>query len=152
MTSCHAFPGGRTDDLARIRDALPAAAEAVRPFTPGDLAVVSKAERGDPLTGADVAANRALRDFLSRDGEVWLSEESLDNAIRFSRERVWVVDPIDGTPEFVAGDQRRSIPQGGTRFPHGSAHPSGHTTLPNYIAAGPRIWRSVVSNRIGETA
>jgi myo-inositol-1(or 4)-monophosphatase len=44
-----------------------------------------------------------LRKELFRDGEGWLSEESVDDLSRLDKERVWVVDPLDGTREFVAG-------------------------------------------------
>ena len=41
---------------------------------------------------------------LLREGEGWLSEETLDDPVRdSSKRRVWVVDPLDGTREFVAG-------------------------------------------------
>jgi len=93
----------RTDDLARIHEALEAAAEAVSPFTPGRVDFEIKAERGDPLTAADLAADAVLRRILPRDGEGWLSEESADDPARLSCRRVWVVDPIDGTREFVDG-------------------------------------------------
>ena len=93
----------RSDDLARIREGLLAAAEAVRPYTPGDVAFERKEERGDPVTAADHAADLVLRRILPRDGEGWLSEESVDDPSRLGRERVWVVDPIDGTREFIEG-------------------------------------------------
>jgi myo-inositol-1(or 4)-monophosphatase len=60
---------------------------------------------GDPVTSADLAADHILRQQLTtafpRDG--WLSEETLDDAARLTRRRVWVVDPIDGTREFIKG-------------------------------------------------
>ena len=62
-----------------------------------------KKERGDPVTEADHAADRVLRGILPRPGEGWLSEESADDPSRLDKERVWVVDPIDGTREFVQG-------------------------------------------------
>ncbi|HSH75376.1 MAG TPA: 3'(2'),5'-bisphosphate nucleotidase CysQ [Longimicrobiales bacterium] len=93
----------RADDLARIRAGLQAAAEAVRPFTPGDVSFERKGERGDPVTAADHAADLVLREILPQPGEGWLSEESVDDPVRLGRERVWVVDPIDGTREFVEG-------------------------------------------------
>ena len=92
----------RFDDLARIARALERAAEALRPSTAGAVAHVLK-ERGDPLTEADLAVNRVLHETLPRAGEGWLSEETADDADRLSRSRVWVVDPIDGTQEFVQG-------------------------------------------------
>ncbi|HKK92085.1 MAG TPA: 3'(2'),5'-bisphosphate nucleotidase CysQ [Longimicrobiales bacterium] len=93
----------RTDDLARIDAALRAAAEAVAPFTPGAVAWETKAERGDPLTAADLAVDGVLREMLPRAGEGWLSEETVDDHARLACERVWIVDPIDGTREFVEG-------------------------------------------------
>jgi myo-inositol-1(or 4)-monophosphatase len=41
-----------------------------------------------------------LREFPD-DG--WLSEETRDSAERLSKKRVWVVDPLDGTRDFIAG-------------------------------------------------
>lgn len=93
----------RAHDLERIRAGLFAAAEAVRPFTPGDVAFERKEGRGDPVTAADHAADLVLREILPQEGEGWLSEESVDDPVRLERERVWVVDPIDGTREFIEG-------------------------------------------------
>jgi myo-inositol-1(or 4)-monophosphatase len=93
----------RSDDLRRIREALRAAAEAIRPYTPGDVAWERKEDRGDPVTAADHAADAVLREVLPAAGEGWLSEESVDDAVRLRCERVWVVDPIDGTREFIDG-------------------------------------------------
>ena len=44
-----------------------------------------------------------LRQMLPRPGEGWLSEETGDDRERLSCARVWVVDPIDGTREFIDG-------------------------------------------------
>ena len=33
----------------------------------------------------------------------WLSEETLDDNRRITKKRVWVVDPLDGTKEFIEG-------------------------------------------------
>lgn len=93
----------RSDDLTRISEGLAAAAEAVRAYTPGDVAFERKAERDDPVTAADHAADGVLRQILPREGEGWLSEESVDDPYRLECDRVWVVDPIDGTREFVEG-------------------------------------------------
>jgi myo-inositol-1(or 4)-monophosphatase len=93
----------RSQDVERIRVGLAAAADAVRPYTPGAVDFVLKRERHDPVTEADRAANRVLRDILPQAGEGWLSEESVDDASRLAAERLWVVDPIDGTREFVEG-------------------------------------------------
>lgn len=95
--------GRHTGDLERIQEALDRAAEALRPFTPGEVDHVVKEERGDPLTEADLAVNRVLLETLPREGEGWLSEETRDDPARLERRRVWVVDPVDGTREFIQG-------------------------------------------------
>ena len=88
--------------LKRIKNALGSAVDAISSFIPG--AVVPEFKIGDdPITEADRTANRVLREALQRDGEGWLSEESTDDSARLKYERVWVVDPLDGTREFVAG-------------------------------------------------
>lgn len=93
----------REDDLARIREALKAAAEAVKPYTPGAVEYDEKSSRGDPVTAADLAIDEVLRDMLPQPGEGWLSEETADSPDRLEHDRVWVVDPLDGTREFVDG-------------------------------------------------
>ena len=59
----------------------------------------------NPVTEADLAADRAIREILSRPfpDYGWLSEETADNAARLDRRRVWIVDPLDGTKEFIKG-------------------------------------------------
>ena len=90
------------DDLARIIAALELARDALRPFTPGDIA--ARMKRGDdPVTAADFAVDDVLKAHLPMAGEGWLSEETADTEDRLSRSRVWVVDPVDGTREFVMG-------------------------------------------------
>ncbi|MGL4294486.1 MAG: inositol monophosphatase family protein, partial [Aestuariivirga sp.] len=54
---------------------------------------------GSQVTEADLAVNDLLADRLrpARPGYGWLSEETPDSAERLARERLWIVDPIDGT-------------------------------------------------------
>jgi myo-inositol-1(or 4)-monophosphatase len=88
--------------LRRIQEALDQAIKAISPFLPGAVKFDFKSG-DDPVTEADRVANRVLRDVLVQDGEGWLSEESAEDLSRLQKTRVWVVDPIDGTREFVAG-------------------------------------------------
>jgi len=92
----------RAEDLERIETALANAGVALQAFTPGEIAHRIK-DRGDPVTEADHAVNDVLLEVLPRDGEGWLSEETADDAGRLDCRRVWVVDPVDGTREFVDG-------------------------------------------------
>ena len=71
-------------------------------FTLGAIEAEYKAGH-DPVTEADKAVDAVLRHELLRDDEGWLSEESVDDSSRLGKKRVWIVDPLDGTREFVAG-------------------------------------------------
>ena len=57
------------------------------------------------VTTADLAANARIQAILQRafpdDG--WLSEETMDGADRLAKQRVWIIDPLDGTWEFANG-------------------------------------------------
>ena len=59
----------------------------------------------NPVTIADKKADKYLYNFIS--GEFpdygWLSEETVDTKERLSKDRVWIVDPLDGTKEFIEG-------------------------------------------------
>ena len=60
---------------------------------------------GDPVSQVDLDVNSLLRARLSAllPDAGWLSEETADNADRLACERVWLVDPIDGTRDFIRG-------------------------------------------------
>jgi len=90
------------DILERISAALEASRAVFARFTPGAIETEYKTGH-DPVTEADRALDAVLRRELLRDGEGWLSEESVDDPARLERSRVWVVDPLDGTREFVKG-------------------------------------------------
>ncbi|MBT5077912.1 MAG: 3'(2'),5'-bisphosphate nucleotidase CysQ [Candidatus Marinimicrobia bacterium] len=61
--------------------------------------------KGNPVTEADIAADDILKKMLISEFPEygWLSEETRDTPHRLTKKRVWVVDPIDGTKEFVEG-------------------------------------------------
>jgi myo-inositol-1(or 4)-monophosphatase len=88
--------------LERIHSALEASRKVFARFTPGAIEADYKVGH-DPVTEADRALDAVLRKELLRSGEGWLSEESVDDPIRLQCSRVWVVDPLDGTREFVQG-------------------------------------------------
>ena len=90
------------DILLRIQAALDAARLIFDRFSPGAIAAEYKIGH-DPVTEADRAVDAVLRENLLRNGEGWLSEETADNPSRLDKERVWIVDPLDGTREFVLG-------------------------------------------------
>ncbi len=59
----------------------------------------------NPVTTADHAADKYLRETLTKAYPEygWLSEETVDTKERLSHSRTWVVDPLDGTKEFIEG-------------------------------------------------
>jgi myo-inositol-1(or 4)-monophosphatase len=82
-------------------------------FRPGakTIAAISKKAGGSPVTEADHAVNRYLEDklraLLPEAG--WLSEESPDSDARMSQDLVFIVDPIDGTRAFAAGERAWAV-------------------------------------------
>jgi myo-inositol-1(or 4)-monophosphatase len=90
------------DALPRIEAGLQAALEVLKGLRRESMRVDDKGAAG-PVTDADRAINDVLTRMLPADGEGWLSEESRDDPVRLERRRVWAVDPLDGTKEFVAG-------------------------------------------------
>ncbi|MEW6298151.1 MAG: 3'(2'),5'-bisphosphate nucleotidase CysQ [Thermodesulfobacteriota bacterium] len=59
--------------------------------------------KDSPVTIADREANQKIHEILQGAFPAygWLSEETADSAARLSCRRVWVVDPMDGTKEFI---------------------------------------------------
>ena len=65
-----------------------------------------------PVTEADLAVNAHLRGVLqaARPGYGWLSEEDPDDsAARLATQRQFILDPIDGTRAFIAGEEHFSV-------------------------------------------
>lgn len=93
---------------AELNTAVAIAGEAmalIRTFTAGSLRVEHKA--GDePVTEADRAANDLIvaRLRAAFPDDAILSEELPDDPARLVKDRVWMVDPIDGTRDFIRGD------------------------------------------------
>jgi len=89
-------------ELSVAVDAARAAGAAVRKWYEGDYTVREKGH-DSPVTEADIDANQRIQEKITAafpdDG--WLSEETRDSPDRLARPRVWVVDPLDGTKEFI---------------------------------------------------
>jgi myo-inositol-1(or 4)-monophosphatase len=139
-----------TESLGRIKEALEAAVRAVSSFVPGAVKVHQTSDRG-PVTEADLVVNQVLRQVLVRDGEGWLSEESADDLHRLKKNRVWVVDPLDGTREFVAGVPEWCVSVGlvenGRPIAGGICNPATRETFlgssqTGLTCNGKRVWAS----------
>ena len=66
---------------------------------------------GSPVTEADLEVDRYLRERLGAaiPDAAWLSEETADDLRRLDYDHVIVVDPIDGTRSFAAGDPQWAV-------------------------------------------
>src|SRR5215470_14051565 len=91
----------RQKDLDRILEALRAGEKVYRSRSMDSICVERKSG-GDPVTDAEREVNQLLFGILVRDAEGWLSEESEDSGDRLKRSRTWIVDPLDGTKEYVS--------------------------------------------------
>ena len=93
------------NDLALLIAAAEAAGEVALRHFAGDRTPTEKPGGQGPVTAADLEVDALLKDRLTaaRPEYGWLSEETPDSADRLSRDRVFVVDPIDGTRAFVDG-------------------------------------------------
>lgn len=105
-------------DLVLLAEAALEAGRIARRFWRKNPETWDKPGEG-PVTEADIAVNRMLMAELraARPDYGWLSEETPDNSTRLIHERVFVIDPIDGTRAFVAGEEHFShalaVVQGG---------------------------------------
>lgn len=92
-------------DLTLLIDAAHAAGQIARRFTGPEAEAWHKPGGAGPVTEADLAVNKMLHAELqqARPDYGWLSEESPDDANRLKHDRVFIIDPIDGTRSFIEG-------------------------------------------------
>lgn len=90
---------------------LEVALEAATKVVPDILKIYNSNELGveikedkSPVTKADKLADKLIREHLSKyfPNYALLTEESADDLSRLNNDHVWIVDPIDGTKEYVA--------------------------------------------------
>lgn len=93
-------------DLALLIEAAKAAGEIAQRYWRSENTVWQKGA-DDPVSEADLAVDTYLRETLTaaRPGYAWLSEETADDGARHGAETVFIVDPIDGTRAFIAGEK-----------------------------------------------
>lgn len=91
-----------TQYLEVINAAIQAGLEILKIYNSDDFDVSYK--EGDmPLTRADIAANTIIQKVLEATGIPIISEENkaIDYSVRKDWEKCWIVDPLDGTKEFI---------------------------------------------------
>jgi len=112
MTQAAATPQSAHPLLAGVIDLVREAGEAILPFWRGNVEVKEKAD-ASPVTAADLAAHHVIvagLTALAPDIPI-LSEEDADIAlsVRQGWQRWWLVDPLDGTKEFIAGSEEFTV-------------------------------------------
>ena len=93
--------------LDQVAAAVKEAADmAMAPWQPGESRVKNlEKSPGQLVCEVDLAADRLLRERLSAidPDAAWLSEETADDLVRLEHDRIWLVDPIDGTRDYLRG-------------------------------------------------
>ena len=98
-------------DLDLLVEAVTAAGSIAEHYFQADPETWEKEGGAGPVTEADLAIDKKLNEELraARPDYGWLSEETDDDVERLSHERVFIVDPIDGTRAFIAGQVNFAI-------------------------------------------
>nr|WP_239482311.1 3'(2'),5'-bisphosphate nucleotidase CysQ [Pseudomonas insulae] len=99
--------------LPAVIDLVRLAGAAILPHWRTDVAVSEKSD-ASPVTAADLAAHRVLADGLrALDASIPVLSEEEDAQIALSERatwtRWWLVDPLDGTKEFIAGSEEFTV-------------------------------------------
>jgi myo-inositol-1(or 4)-monophosphatase len=90
---------------ARVAEAVRRAGALALEASRKPLKTWVKGHDSSPVSEADIAVDALLKERLTAivPDAAWLSEETEDDPARLSAQRVWIVDPIDGTRAFIAG-------------------------------------------------
>lgn len=90
-------------ELIAAISAARAAGDAIRDLYDRSAAETYIKGDGSPVTDADLASDKIIREALGNafPADSILTEEGVDDETRLSASRVWIVDPIDGTQQFV---------------------------------------------------
>ncbi|MFB6226261.1 MAG: 3'(2'),5'-bisphosphate nucleotidase CysQ [Candidatus Paceibacteria bacterium] len=89
-------------ELKAVKSAVKQAGEAAMEYYGEDLDPDTHYKADDsPVTKADLAAQKALEKKLDQFGYGMLSEERADDKTRLKKDEVWVIDPLDGTKDFL---------------------------------------------------
>jgi len=85
-----------------IQAALLGGNEIMQVYISEDFGVESKSDNS-PVTKADIAASNVITPILEKTGIQIINEETqtVDYKIRKNWKQVWIVDPLDGTKEFI---------------------------------------------------
>ena len=92
-----------TDKIPELEFAIKAAkeaGEAILEIYQSDYETSTKND-DSPITDADLKSNEVIKKILSQTTHHILSEEDSDDLSRLTQEMIWIVDPLDGTSDFI---------------------------------------------------
>ena len=89
-------------DINLAKEAAIKAGKIILRYYKADYQIEQKGYQ-NPVTTADKKADETIKKILmtARPEYGWLSEETKDSSLRLNKKFVWIVDPIDGTKEFI---------------------------------------------------
>ena len=92
-----------SEHIPELDVAIKAAAEAGNAILEiyGEKYETSTKHDNSPITDADLKSNEIIKSILSKTGFQILSEEDKDDQSRLSQDTIWIVDPLDGTSDFI---------------------------------------------------
>ena len=90
----------KVSGIESVIDTIIEAGERVREIYESDFEV-GKKDDDSPITKADLESNKIIRAALEKTGIPILSEEDVDDKSRLNSDKIWIVDPLDGTTDFV---------------------------------------------------
>ena len=90
----------KISQLETIIDAITKAGDKILEVYESDFQV-GKKDDNSPITKADLESNKIIKESLLQTKIPILSEEDADDKSRMDSDKVWIVDPLDGTQDFV---------------------------------------------------
>jgi 3'-phosphoadenosine 5'-phosphosulfate (PAPS) 3'-phosphatase len=142
--------GSWTAEAETAIEAARRASAAIADIYDRAAAIISSKLDGSVVTDADLAADHLIRETLARHfaDDALLTEESADDPARLRAARIWIVDPIDGTDQFVNRtglfDVLIALVVGGRPVVGVAAHPPTGTVLVATASGG--AW---IEDRLG---
>ena len=95
------FPvSSKISQLETIIDAITKAGDKILEIYESNFQVEKK-DDNSPITKADLESNKIIKESLLQTRIPILSEEDADDKSRMDSDKVWIVDPLDGTQDFV---------------------------------------------------
>ncbi|KKW42385.1 MAG: Inositol monophosphatase [Candidatus Magasanikbacteria bacterium GW2011_GWA2_56_11] len=95
------LPFAVSPELRLVLAAAEQAGDAIKKIYQGAYEIREKSDNRGPVTEADILSNEIIQAALAPSGFAVLSEETDDTAARLTADKVWVIDPLDGTQDFV---------------------------------------------------